>query len=203
MEIIARSYQFLTWLIIIAITFLVVLMVLRLIANAVDLNPFAWSARTIRRLTEPIVAPVRRSLVGFGVDAKYAPLVMILLTILLGWFVLQLLFGLASTLSGVIFSIQRTAPIAMLGYLLYGLLGLYSMLIFIRIVFSWGMVSYRNRVMRFLINTTEPLLGPLRRMIPPLGMMDISPIFAFIIIWLLQAAVQGTLLRGMPVQLAP
>jgi len=40
------------------------------------------------------------------------------------------------------------------------------------------------------------LLGPLRRIIPPLGMMDISPIFAFIIIWLFQKAIQGTLLRG-------
>jgi YggT family protein len=58
------------------------------------------------------------------------------------------------------------------------------------------MVSYKNRLMRFLVNTTEPLLGPLRRIIPPLGIMDISPIFAFIIIWLFQRAIMGTLLRG-------
>jgi len=43
---------------------------------------------------------------------------------------------------------------------------------------------------------TEPLLGPLRRMIPPLGWMDISPLVAILILWLFQAAVQGTLLRG-------
>ncbi len=65
-----------------------------------------------------------------------------------------------------------------------------------RIVFSWGMLTYPNRLMRFLVNTTEPLLGPLRRIIPPLGMIDISPIFAFIILWLLKMAVQGTLIRG-------
>jgi YggT family protein len=53
--------------------------------------------------------------------------------------------------------------------------------------------------MRFLINTTEPLLGPLRRTVPPVGMFDISPIVAFIILWLFQAAIAGTLLRGMPV----
>jgi len=50
--------------------------------------------------------------------------------------------------------------------------------------------------MRFLIDVTEPLLGPLRRMIPPLGWLDISPIVAFFILLLLQAAVAGTLLRG-------
>jgi YggT family protein len=50
--------------------------------------------------------------------------------------------------------------------------------------------------MRFLVNATEPLLGPLRRTIPSVGMFDISPFVAFIIIWLFQAAIQGTLLRG-------
>jgi YggT family protein len=59
------------------------------------------------------------------------------------------------------------------------------------------MVSYSNRVMRFLVNTTEPLLGPLRRIVPPLGMWDISPIVAFIIIWLFQQAIAGTLLHRM------
>ena len=55
--------------------------------------------------------------------------------------------------------------------------------------------------MRFLYDTTEPLLGPLRRMLPTLGWIDISPFVAFLMIWLFQAAIEGTLLRGatMPV----
>jgi uncharacterized protein YggT (Ycf19 family) len=36
----------------------------------------------------------------------------------------------------------------------------------------------------------------LRRYVPPVGAFDISPIIAFIVIWLFQAAVAGTLLRG-------
>jgi YggT family protein len=54
--------------------------------------------------------------------------------------------------------------------------------------------------MRFLVDATEPLLGPLRRVIPPLGMWDISPIVAFLIIWLFQQAITGTLLRNAPLQ---
>ena len=88
----------------------------------------------------------------------------------------------------------------MLGFILYGLISIYILLIIIRIVFSWGMVSYTNRVMRFLVDATEPLLGPLRRMIPPLGWIDISPIVAFLILWLFQAAIAGTLLRGATIQ---
>ena len=50
--------------------------------------------------------------------------------------------------------------------------------------------------MRFLVDVTEPLLGPLRRVMPRSGRFDISPIVAILIVWLFQAAVAGTLLRG-------
>lgn len=196
MLIITRVYLFVSWAVTLAILGTILLVLLRLIANQVDLNPFGSASITLRRLTDPLVGPVRRALMGFGVDPKYAPLVTILIAILLGWFVLQLVAAVANTTAGILLSAQRGAVAPMVGYLLYGLLALYSLLIFMRIIFSWVMVSYSNRVMRFLVNTTEPLLGPLRRIVPPLGRFDISPIVAFIILWLFQAAVAGTLLRG-------
>ncbi|SRR6266536_879247 len=200
MLIIERTYLFATWIVIAIITGIIILVLLRLIANYTDLNPFTWSALTIRRLTDPLITPVRRALAGFGVDPKYAPLVTILIAILVGWFGLQLVASLANTVAGVVLSLQGLAIVAIVGYVLYGLLAVYTLLIFIRIVFSWAMLSYSNRVMRFLVNTTEPLLGPLRRIIPPLGMFDISPFVAFIILWLFQAAIAGTLLRGLRLQ---
>jgi len=200
MLIIERIYWFTSWIIIAAIVTIIVLMVLRLIANQLDLNPFSWSSLTIRRLTDPFIGPVRRVLMGFRVDAKYAPLIVILLTILLGWFALQLLNGLANTLAGIVFGLTHGAFVPLLGYILYGLVSIYIMLVFIRIIFSYGMVGYRNRVMRFLTNVTEPMLGPLRSRVPLVGMFDISPLIAFIILWILQAAIAGTLLRGMPLQ---
>jgi YggT family protein len=196
MQIISRSFLFLKWAVDAAIVVIVVLMILRLIANAADLNPFGWASRTIRRLSDVFVMPARRALMGVGVDPKFAPLIVILIAILLGWFFLWLSEEVAATLIGLVISFQAANPIMGLGYIIYGALSIYIVLIFMRIVFSWGMVSYSNRLMRFLVNTTEPLLGPLRRMIPPLGIMDISPIFAFIILWLFQRAIMGTLLRG-------
>ena len=174
----------------------IVLMIVRLIADGMDLNPFAWTSRTVRRLSDGFVIPVRAGLRGFGVDPKFAPLVVILIVILLGFFVLQLVTTIAMTVAGVIVSVQEGALFSGLGFILHGLLSIYILLIIIRIVFSWGTIDYTNRVMRFLVDVTEPLLGPLRRMIPPLGWMDISPIVAILILWLFQAAVQGTLLRG-------
>jgi uncharacterized protein YggT (Ycf19 family) len=40
------------------------------------------------------------------------------------------------------------------------------------------------------------LLGPLRRLVPTIGRFDVSPIVALVIVWIFQAAVAGTLLRG-------
>jgi YggT family protein len=171
-------------------------MILRLIGDAADLNPFGWMSRTLRRLTDPFVVPVRGALRQVGIDPKFAPLVVILVSILLGFFLVQLVETIAMTLSGVIVGLQTGAIVSVLGYILYGLISIYILLVFMRIIFSWGQISYSNRIMKFLVDTTEPLLGPLRRMIPPLGRMDISPIIAFLILWLFQAAIAGTLLRG-------
>jgi YggT family protein len=196
MLIISRTFQFITWATWTVIIAILVLMVVRMIVDAADLNPFGWMHRNVRRLSDSFVIPVRGALRGFGADPKFAPLVVILVVILLGFFLLQLLGTILSTIAGIIFSAQTGAFVAVIGHILYGLISIYVLLIFIRIVFSWGMVSYSNRIMRFLVDTTEPLLGPLRRIIPPLGMMDISPIVAFLILWLFQQAIAGTLLRG-------
>jgi len=141
MIILDRLYWLVNWAVIAVIVSVVVLMLLRLIANQADLNPFSWSSLTLRRLSDPLIGPVRRALAGFGVDPKYAALVTILIAILLGWFSLQLVSGIANTIAGVLTSIGRQAVVPIIGYVLYGLLSFYSLLIFLRIVFSWVMVS--------------------------------------------------------------
>jgi len=197
MIILGRVFWFIDSLVIAVIVAVIVLVLLRLIANWADLNPFGKISLSIRRLTDPLIGPVRRALMGFGVDPKYAPLVAILITILLGWLSLQLTATIAFTITGIVQSVSHHAVVPIIGYVLYGLLSFYSLLIFIRIVFSWVMVSYSNRVMRFLVNATEPLLGPLRRILPLVGPFDISAIVALIIVRLFQAAIEGTLLKGM------
>ncbi len=115
----------------------------------------------------------------------------------------QFASSLLNTVAGILYVIANRrpgGPVAIIGYLLFGFLGLYTLAIFVRIIFSWLAVSYANRLMRFLFYLTEPLLGPLRRTIPPVGMFDISPIVAFFILWLCQAAVAGILLRDWPVR---
>jgi len=196
MLIISRTALFIQWAVTAVIVVVIALMVIRLITDAANLNPFSRLSLGVRRLSDPFVAPMRGGLRGFGIEPKYAPIVVVLITILLGFFVLQLTETLAFTTAGFLMSVRRGAMVSALGFILSGAISIYILLIFMRIIFSWGRVSYSNRLMRFLVNTTEPFLGPLRRIIPPLGMMDISPIVAFLILWLFQQAINGTLLRG-------
>ena len=172
----------------------IVLMLLRLVVGYADLNPFGWPARTVRNLTDPLVNPVRRRLAGFGLDPKFAPLVSILIAIVLAYFTLEIVGTVLFTISGLLSSIKDGAVVAIAGFLLYGLLAVYSLLIFMRIVISWG-ASQRNRLLVFLRRLTDPILVPFQRIIPPLGMFDISPIVVLILLSLLQRMVAATMLR--------
>jgi len=98
---------------------------------------------------------------------------------------------------GIVWALRTGSLPALLGFVFHGLTSIYILMIFVRVILTMAMVTYMNRVMRFLVDTTEPLLGPVRKRTPLIqGRWDISPIVAFIILWLLQAAISATLLRG-------
>jgi YggT family protein len=203
MLIIKSIFLFVTWGVKATIVAAIVLIVLRSITNYMDMNPFSWLAITLRRATEPVLAPVRAVLRGFRLDPKVAPFIAVILTIVAGYLVILVVSSVLNTIAGIMLAVsirQIGAPVAIIGYLLFGFLSLYTLAIFIRIIFSWVGMSYANRLMRFFVLTTEPLMGPLRRTIPPVGMFDISPIVAFLILWLCKAAVAATLLRGWQVE---
>jgi len=62
-------------------------------------------------------------------------------------------------------------------------------------ILSWlPMDRYNNPVVRVLNQITAPILEPLRRFIPPVGMMDITPIIALIILQVLQALIHNLLI---------
>jgi YggT family protein len=54
-----------------------------------------------------------------------------------------------------------------------------------RALLSWFDPGMRSTVGRLLVDITEPIIGPIRRNIPPLGMFDISPIIALLLLQLI------------------
>lgn len=73
-------------------------------------------------------------------------------------------------------------------------LTLYSFAIIARSILSLLRISPYHPVMNFLIRITEPLLAPIRQVIPPIGPMDISPLVALLIIWFLEWVAKALLL---------
>lgn len=80
--------------------------------------------------------------------------------------------------------------------LLFGLI--FKMLYFliaIRILLSWFPVDPYNEVVRALYAVTEPLLQPLRRLPLHIGMIDFSPMIAFVLLTFMESFVVGILRR--------
>jgi len=72
---------------------------------------------------------------------------------------------------------------------------LYSLVIIVRAVVSWVQPDPRNPAVQILVLLTEPVLKPLRALVPParLGGIDISPILALVAIQILRYLLLGML----------
>lgn len=63
-----------------------------------------------------------------------------------------------------------------------------------RVLLSWFPTAPNNRLITILYDITDPILGPIRRMIPPVGMLDLSPIIAIVLLQVLEYII----LSGVP-----
>ena len=71
---------------------------------------------------------------------------------------------------------------------IFYLIRLYTLLIFIRVLMSWFPVDPRNPLVEALCSITDPYLNLFRRIIPPAGGLDFSPILAIMVLYLLANA---------------
>ena len=66
------------------------------------------------------------------------------------------------------------------------LLQVFKLALLARIILSWfPNVDRSNQIIQFLFDVTEPVLRPIRNMLPPGGMFDFSPLIVFLIIQVL------------------
>jgi YggT family protein len=169
----------------------VALLILRLIFNYSDPNPFGKIGRfsyQLKKRTDRFVYPAARLLANFRVDTRLAPILTILISAFLAYFALQIIgntFFIIDVLTGGVASGNIKQII---GILLYAALSLYVLLIFIRFISSW-FVFTRNTFLGFVKRVTDPVLIPFQRLIPPIGMFDISAMILLFLIQLLQMMV--------------
>jgi YggT family protein len=74
----------------------------------------------------------------------------------------------------------------------------YFLLIFVYILMSWIRLPYSiwlNRIQRFLYDVCEPYLRIFRRILPPFGPLDLSPMVAILVLWIASQVVVSVLDR--------
>ncbi|MCK5013557.1 MAG: YggT family protein [Candidatus Omnitrophica bacterium] len=72
-------------------------------------------------------------------------------------------------------------------------LSIFYWLILIRALISWVNPDPYNVIVQFLYKATEPILQPIRRILPPMG-IDLSPIIAFLVIIFFRGFIVATLI---------
>jgi YggT family protein len=155
--------------------------------RARKISPFNGVARLFRRTIDPMMRPVEARVVRHGGQPASAPLWVFLgiavAGILILWF-LRRLGGLLQQAS-VASSEPRLIPILLAEWALQFL----WVAILVRVFSSWLPISPYSRWIRWSYVTTEWLLGPLRRIIPPFGAIDVSPLGALLLIWIVRGII--------------
>jgi YggT family protein len=184
-------YAVIQTVVIYAMLVFVVALILRLIFNYSDPNPFGAVGRfsyNLKKATDRFVYPAARLLATFRVDTRLAPLVTIFLSIGLAYFTLQIIGNTFFIIDGLTEAILRNNAKALIGFVLYALVSIYILFIFIRFLASW-FVFARNTFLGFVRRVTDPVLLPVQRLIPPIGMFDISPMLVLLLLGFLQTII--------------
>ncbi|MFV0478190.1 MAG: YggT family protein [Parahaliea sp.] len=166
-------------------------MLLRFLLQLVRADFYNPISQFIVRITNPLVIPLRRLLPGIG-GIDLASLVLTIVLEIAGFYILSALTSLPGP----------GLPVM----LLWGLLGVAGLLLNIYffallavIILSWIAQGSNNPVIYLLYQLTEPVMAPFRRILPPIGGLDLSPILVFMVINVLRIILQSMAISvGLP-----
>lgn len=154
------------------------------------INPFGPLAGTVRRLSDPLLEPIERRLLRSGGNPRSAP----------GWLAATALMGGILVITVAQWLIAQAWRLWLasgsgargLWYILVDwMFGLLMIALLVRVIGSWVGLTQYTRWMRPFYFLTEWFLAPLRRVLPPFGPFDISPLLA----WLALSLLRGAILR--------
>lgn len=152
------------------------------------LNLFGPIARFSRSRIDPILEPVERRILRAGGNPASAPLWALAAVVVGGILLISVLDFLRAEIMGLAFALQ-TGPGAIFPLLVGWTFDFIRIAILVRVVTSWLPVSPSSPWIRWAFVVSEPILKPLRQIIPAMGPIDISPIVAYFLIGFLQSAV--------------
>lgn len=167
------------------------ILLFRLIVSYADPNPFGTIGRLgykVRKLTEKWVYPSARFLSTFRIDTRWAPLLTLLILLVITYFGMNVIYETFRVIDkfGEVTAAGNTK--GFIGLVIYALLDVLILFIFIRFISSW-FVFTRKTFLGFVKRVTDPIMIPAQRLIPTIGMFDISAMIVLILISFLQMIV--------------
>lgn len=154
--------------------------------------PFGPWPRFMRRLSDPVVQRVERRIVRAGGNPQNAPLWLLGIVVAGGLVLVSLTSWLIEAAVGLQLMAQggpRMWVATLIGFVFTVLMTS----ILIRVIGSWvGIGPYRKWMRPFYL-LTDWLIDPIRRVLPPFGMIDFSPMVAWLVLYVVRGFVMGLL----------
>ncbi|HEV2643425.1 MAG TPA: YggT family protein [Candidatus Elarobacter sp.] len=151
------------------------------------ISPFHPLARMMRRVVDPLLVPVERRIVRAGGLPSAAPLWALVGVAFAGIVLVSVLGFLVRSSAEVMFALA-SGPRGVFVLLVQLTFSLLRLALIVVVVTSWLPISPYAGWVRWAFSLTNPILQPLRQVVPRIGMLDITPIVAYFALGILEWA---------------
>jgi len=154
--------------------------------RARKISPFNAVARFCRATVDPFIAPIERKVVRAGGTPASAPLWALVAVVVGGILLLSFLDFITIQVARSIIASQNGAA-GIFHLLVSWTFTILKIALIVRVISSWLPISPFSRWVRWSYQLSEPILSPLRRIVPNLGGLDITPILAYFLLSLTES----------------
>lgn len=164
-----------------------VIVLLRFLLQTVRADFYNPASQFIVKATNPVLIPLRRIIPGLGGIDVASLILLFALNYIQIVLILLLKYGGIANLG----SMAAWAATGMVGLTL----DFYFFALILQIILSWLAPQNHSPVLALLYQVTEPIMAPARKLLPPMGGIDFSPILTFMAIQVLNMVLVGTLVQ--------
>jgi YggT family protein len=154
------------------------------------INAFGSGPRLVRKISDPVLLRLERRIIASGGSPQNAPLWLLGLVIAGGLILLSLTHWLIGIVAGLSVA-ARSGPRVWLELVVSAIFTILMAAILIRVIASWLGIGPYRRWMRPVVALTSWLIDPIRRILPPFGMFDFSPMVAWLVLYVVRGFVLG------------
>lgn len=174
--------EILVYLVQTALTLYLLAILLRFLLQVARADFYNPISQFLVKITNPLVIPLRKVIPGLG-GFDLSTLLLALVLQMAGIVFLLVLYGIAIPNPGLLLVWSVLGVIGLL-------VNVYFFALLAMIILSWVAPGSKNPALYLLFQITEPVMAPFRKVLPPMGGLDLSPILVFILINIIQISLR-------------